>query len=619
MRDVLSYGGPDDAGSYIDRKLSVALGHRRLSILDLSVKGHQPMTNSDENLCIVYNGEVYNFIEIREILEREGYRFESSTDTEVVLKSYDQWGLNCLHKFRGMWAFALFDRRKQKLILVRDRAGIKPLYWYHKDGLFMFASELKPFHKHPKFDKQLDEKALSLYLQFGYIPSPYSIFKHTHKLEPGHFLEIDKYGGVREARYWDIEDYYQKNPELEKNKNFNKNTENEIAEELENILTEGFKLRMVADVPVGIFLSGGIDSGIVTALLQKHCSRPLRTFTIGFYEKDHNEAVWAKKVADHLGTDHTELYCSPKEAFEIIPKLPALYDEPFGDSSAIPTHLLSLLAKQHVKVALSADGGDEQFCGYDKYRKLHNINKLFCLPLIGRLLKGLTLMSPDVSSRLYNALKPALPNYSNFKDKYIKLQNIISTKEFRSRFSFAQSFFFHKDIGHLGLPPSHPVEQFDKKTSYNPFADMMLVDYKTYMPDDILTKVDRASMGVALEARTPLLDNKISEYVTLLPLRYKFKNGTSKYILKKILYKYVPKELVERKKHGFSIPICDWFKKELKDLYLGYLSEHRIKAEGIFNPGQVKILLKDYLSDGGVNHHKLWLLFIFQMWKEKYL
>jgi asparagine synthase (glutamine-hydrolysing) len=362
MRDTLVHGGPDDAGIFIDKDFPVALGHRRLSILDLSSLGHQPM--DFENLVITYNGEVYNFKEIRKELEKEGYKFISNSDTEVILKAFHRWGFSAVHKFRGMFASALWDKKDKRLILCRDRIGVKPLYYYYKNGLFMFASELKAFHKHPKFEKRLNLTGLSLYLKYGYIPAPYSIFENVYKLKPGHFLVLDQKGNIEEFPYWKVEDYFLKGKE-EKDK-WLKRSEEELAQELEEILTESFKLRLVSDVPVGMFLSGGIDSSTVCALLSKEGIK-LKTFTIGFYEKEYSEAGYAKKVAEYLGTEHTELYFTPKEAFEIIPKLPEIYDEPFGDSSAIPTYLVSRLARSQVKVSLSADGGDEQFCGYTRY------------------------------------------------------------------------------------------------------------------------------------------------------------------------------------------------------------------------------------------------------------
>jgi len=618
MRDVLTYGGPDDAGIYVDNNYSLAFGHRRLSILDLSPLGRQPMSSDDGSLWITYNGEVYNFWEIRDELKSKGYKFKSRTDTEVIIKAYEEWGIDCVHKFRGMWAFALWDKMEGKLILCRDRVGVKPLYWYYKDGLFIFASELKAFHKHPEFKKKLDLNALALYLELGYITAPYSIFENTYKLKPGHFLEINKEGNIREAKYWDIEDYYKEGLELQNNGYWQKISENEIADELEHILTESFKLRLVSDVPVGMFLSGGIDSSIVTALLQKDSSVPIKTFTIGFHEKAYNEAEWAKKVATYLKTDHTELYCTPHEALMVIPKLAEMYDEPFGDSSAIPTHLVSILAKNKVKVSLSADGGDELFCGYTKYGIIKGrIQILSRVPFKNIIRRTLDLLSPDAVFNIYNIFKPLLPRCSIVKDKYKQIKSILSTQDVIKQSIFETNIFMDEDLRELGMQNNYPFLHIDDK--YDDLTDMMVFDAKTYLPDDILVKVDRASMSVALEGREPLLDHKILEYLAKLPIEYKYRDGINKYILKKILYRYVPKDLIDRPKQGFSIPLHAWVKGDLKRLYMEYLNESRLEREGIFNAKAVGKILNDSVNGRGVNPNKLWTLLMFEMWKERWL
>jgi asparagine synthase (glutamine-hydrolysing) len=617
MRDALLHGGPDDAGIFIDRDFPLAFGHRRLSILDLSPLGHQPM--EVENLVITYNGEVYNFREIRKELEDEGYKFSSNSDTEVILKAFHRWGFSAVHKFRGMFAFALWDKKDKKLILCRDRIGVKPLYYYYKSGLFMFASELKAFHKHPKFEKKLNLTGLWLYLKYGYIPAPYSIFENVYKLKPGHFLILDQRGNIEEFPYWRVEEYFLRGRrEREK---WLKRSEEDLAKELEEVLTESFKLRLVSDVPVGMFLSGGIDSSTVCALLSKEGIK-LKTFTIGFYEKEYNEAEYAKRVAEYLGTDHMELYCTQKEAFEIIPKLPEIYDEPFGDSSAIPTYLVSKLAKSQVKVSLSADGGDEQFCGYTRYWLiLKRISKLSKVPFSNLFANVLGLIHPDLALKLYNAFRPMLPKYTNFRDKYIRLRNVLKAKDFREHYDLAISYFLEEDLKLLGIEPSEKKElnKWLLADGLAPLSSMMLLDLKTYLPDDILVKVDRATMNVALEGREPFLDHRIVEWTSQLAMEFKYKNGVSKSLLRKVLYKYIPKELVERPKQGFGVPIHEWFKKELRVLYMEYLNEERVKKEGLFNHLEVKRLLEHYLSDRGVNHNKLWLLFVFEMWREMWM
>jgi asparagine synthase (glutamine-hydrolysing) len=619
MRDTLTHGGPDDAGVYLEPENGLALTHRRLSIIDLSPLGHQPM--EFDNLVIVYNGEVYNFTEIRRKLEAEGYTFSSNSDTEVVLKAFHRWGTDAVHMFRGMFAFAIWDKRERKLYLYRDRIGVKPLYFYYRDGTFMFASEIKAFHRHPKFRKKLNEVSLALYLQYGYISGNYSIFKNTYKLPPGHFLTIDSKGNIKTTKYWDIESIFMKG-EKEREKWLNR-SEEELIDELEEILTDSFKLRLVSDVPVGMFLSGGIDSTIVSALLVKEGIKP-KTFTIGFYEKAYNEAPYAKRIAEFLGTDHTELYCTPKEALEIIPKLPEIYDEPFGDSSAIPTYLVSKLAKSQVKVSLSADGGDEQFCGYTRYWIVgERIKKLSRLPFISLLKGAFKLISPSLAAEIYRTFSFMFPKWNNFKDKYSKLRKVLEAyQDFRLQYDISNKLFLEEDLGDLGVrfEGRYPTNlDFLEVYLDNPMEFMMLYDLKTYLPDDILVKVDRATMSVSLEGREPFLDHKILEWTSRLPVEFKCRNGVSKYLLRKLLYRYVPKKLVDRPKQGFGVPVYEWFKSELKELYREYLNFERIKREGIFNPQEVNRLLDDYLNNRGVNHNKLWLLFIFEVWKERWM
>lgn len=620
MRDTLAYGGPDDAGLYFENNKGLAMGHRRLSILDLSSLGHQPMSNDDRSLWISYNGEVYNFVEIKAELEALGFRFHSNSDTEVVLKAYQRWGIDAVHKFRGMWAFAIWDVKKEKLILCRDRVGVKPLFYYWHNGLFMFSSELKAFHKHPGFIKELDKNSLSLYFQYGYVPAPASIFKYTYKLEPGYFLEVDIKQHITKNRYWNVFDYYLEG--VGNNNKQLKRSEEEIALELEDILKEAFKLRMVSDVPVGVFLSGGIDSSLTTAILQKEYSNPLKTFTIGFHEKEYNEANWAKKIAKYLGTDHAELYCTQKETQEVIPKLSELYDEPFGDSSAVPTYLVSMLAKQKVKVSLSAEGGDELFCGYSRYWMLNSIlKKINLLPnfLRKRAISIFLNISPGSAVKIYNSFKFLLPELSNPGGKYVKLINALECDEQTKQYLSMFAVFSDTECVELGLPlPKHNLDI----NSYNKLdcqTAMMYTDFSTYLPDDLLVKLDRATMSVALEGREPFLDNKIIEYAAGLPVGLKYKNHTSKYILRKILYKYVPKELLDRPKSGFGVPFFKWFKNDLKGYYLEALNIEKIKKQAIFNHVYVKKLLESYFNNQETDHYKLWFLYSFQLWAEKWL
>lgn len=620
MTDVLFRRGPDDSGYlFLENSQSqIGLGHRRLSILDLSSLGHQPMRF--EHLSIVFNGEVYNFDDIKITLQQLGYQFNSHSDTEVVLKAYHCWGKKCVEHFRGMWAFALYDHNADELVLCRDRLGVKPLYYYHNNNFFMFASEIKSFHQHGNFIKSLNENALPYYFKYGYIPAPLTIFKHTHKLTPGHWLTIGKNGHIEEIPYWKAETF--RNQGLNERKLWLGKTEDTIISELEPILEESFRLRMVSDVPVGMFLSGGIDSSLVTALLQKDSGIPLKTFTIGFHETENNEAIWAKKVAAHLKTDHTELYCTPKDAYELIFSLPELYDEPFGDSSAIPTHLVSKLAKNNVTVSLSADGGDELFGGYTNYAPAIKLSKMLsklpyeirkhCTPL-------LLTNTAESFAVLAHSLLPKSKQVTNFKDKYYKLANTFKSKNALEVFDISKSYWFDNEIKYL-LPNMQVPNIYDVTYSEDDLLNlMMMMDMKTYMADDILTKVDRATMGISLEGREPFLDNKIVEYALQMPSEWKIRNGKTKYPLRQILYKYVPKEYIERPKQGFGMPIHKWFRNELKDLYEHYLSEERLSETGLFDAKYVRAKLNDFYDGKPVNASKFWLLLNFEMWREKWM
>ncbi len=615
MRDAIAYRGLDDAGIFIDEKYNLALGHRRLSIIDLSPRGHQPMVNDSQELWITYNGEIYNYKEIRSELISLGYKFKSDSDTEVALKAYEKWGIESVRKMNGMFAFAIWDKKQEKLFLFRDRVGVKPLYYYFKDGLFLFASELKPFHRHPDFRKEINPDALALFLQLGYIPAPYSIFKNTYKLLPGHYLEIDKNKNFKETKYWDIMNYYLEKP--------TDKSEEEAEKELEAVLIKSFKRRMVADVPVGIFLSGGIDSSAVAAILQSQSSDKLKTFTIGFKESEYNEAPYAKKIARHLGTDHQEFYCGWKDALDVIPKLPEIYDEPFGDSSGIPTYLVSKMAREKVKVSLSADGGDELFCGYPYYWKINDIyRKAGKMPrtLLSLFSSVLSLLPSGLAEIAYNIF---LTEDKDVKEKFLKFRKILKQKELGDIFKIIVSYWQKEEIKNL-LKIKYNFRdifssEFSKVKNLENISQMQFVDFKTYLCDDILTKVDRATMAAGLEGRDPFLDQNIIEYVAKLPIKFKYRNGESKYILRKILYEYVPKELLERPKQGFGIPIHKWLRDDSQGLLKYYLSYSQIKEQGIFNEEYVQKCLKDYLQGKSNNSHKIWFLLVFQLWYEKWM
>ncbi|TWI76907.1 asparagine synthase (glutamine-hydrolysing) [Desulfobotulus alkaliphilus] len=610
MTDTLVHRGPDDSGYFFETspEAHIGLGHRRLSIIDLSSHGSQPM--AFENLVMVYNGEIYNFKEIRKELENLNYTFTSSSDTEVALKAFHRWGIRAVDKFNGMFAMAIYDRIKSKLTLIRDRAGVKPLFWYHKNGLFLFGSELKSFHQHPSFEKHLNTDGLALYLQFGYIPQPHTIFCHTHKLRAGHFLEVDLgREHIREEKYWDVFDYYQKRKL--------KISEADAITETEKILKSACEYRMIADVPVGMFLSGGYDSSLVTALLQKDRTEKLKTFSIGFHEEKYNEAHYAREVATWLGTDHTEYYCTPKDALDIIPLLPEIYDEPFGDSSAIPTTLVSRIARQSVTVSLSADGGDEVFGGYEKYQQALKVNRILSfLPAKNVISASLIDIEPENLGFINKILR--------FDRRFRKVTQALESSHAGNIQALVSSVFTPKEIRQFLLAGSSSASTafddfilLDKQLSV--LDRLLAIDYKSYQLDDILVKVDRATMSVSLEGREPLLDHRIIEYVARLDSCLKIKKGNKKYLLKEIVHRYLPKEMMDRPKKGFSVPVFYWFKNELRQFLLHYLDEQKIREAGIFNPLKVARLRDTYLAGSNLNINQIWLLLMFEMWREKWL
>lgn len=610
MTDVLHHRGPDDSGYFWDENeySQIALGHRRLSILDLSAHGHQPM--SFEYLDIVFNGEVYNFKEIKKELLELGYAFHSDSDTEVILKSYHQWGIKAVDRFNGMFAITIYDKKANKLIFIRDRAGVKPFYYYKKDSLILFSSELKSFHKHPDFQKEINKSSLSLYLQFGYIPEPHSIFKNTYKLKAGHYIEIDlKSQKFEEIKYWDVVDFYNK-PKLDI-------SQDEAIEKTEELLKSSFEYRMVSDVHVGVFLSGGYDSSVVTAILQNQRTEKLNTFTIGFKEKGFDEAPYAKEVAKYLGTNHTEYYCTQKDALEIIPKLCELYDEPFGDSSAIPTTLVSQLARKYVTVSLSADGGDEIFAGYSKYTTtMQYFNKFNSIP---NSIKSLISFGMDNINPKHI---PILNKTYNFATRYEKINAILKAKNSVEAMKYTSEYFTKKErdkllkVGFDDLLTNFDMQLSDTNDAIN---QMLAIDYKTYMVDDILTKVDRATMSVSLEGREPLLDYRLIEFVSQLPSNLKYKDGDKKWLLKQITHKYLPKQMMDRPKQGFGVPLTEWFRDELKEYFMIYLDEKRIESEGLFDSKEIIRLRDSYLLGNKENVQKLWFLLMFEMWYEKWM
>ena len=615
MTDTLAHRGPDDAGVFFDFKQGVGLGHTRLAIIDLSSEAKQPMGNSSGSVWVTFNGEIYNYRELRQELICKGHQFRTNSDTEVILRSYEQWGIGCISRFRGMFAFVLWDASRKKLFLVRDRLGVKPLYYYWDGHLLLFASELKALRAYREFKRDLNPESLALYLRFGYVPSPKCIYANTHKVRPGCYMEVSADSSLSEVCYWNLFEFSE-TPVIEK-------SEAEIEQELLSILCEAFSYRLVSDVPVGIFLSGGIDSSLVAAVLKCEVGKSLQTFTVGFDEVDTDESFWARAVARHLGTEHIEVRCSLQEAIDIVPKLSEIYDEPFSDNSAIPTYLVCKTAREHVKVALSGDGGDEFFCGYNFYREYNSFwEKISSIPIARTMLSRVGRPGYKAfGTRFFNLFCRFFPhkNAYSLSDKINKWTSIITAPNFLEAHVLSHSIWSHEQLKHLSpdLQANIPFNDFPKLDN-NPLPVMMLFDAKIYLPDDLLVKVDRASMSVGLEAREPLLDHKLVEYALSLPLRYKYSNGTTKYILKRILYKYLPKDLVDRPKMGFGAPIEHWLLNgSLKSLVLEYLNPRRIREQGIFSPAYIQKIVNDFRQGVWVNPNKIWNLLAFELWYER--
>ncbi len=624
MTSTLSHRGPDDVGFYVDEKNGIALGHRRLAILDLSERGRQPMESFSGRYVIIYNGEIYNYKDLsKEMRDNFNIDFKSNTDTEVLLAGFEVWGIEqTLKKINGMFAFALLDKKEKRLYLVRDRIGIKPLYYGVQGRILFFASELKAIIANRFFKPTLNRDALALFFKYNYIPAPYSIYQDIAKLEPGHYAVIDKDLSVNIYCYWDVENVVEegiKKPLLL--------SENETILELEKLVSDSVKIRMISDVPLGAFLSGGIDSSTVVALMQSQSNLPIKTFTIGFNEDYYNEAKFAKKVAEYLGTDHTELYVTPKEAMEVIPRLAEMYDEPFSDSSQIPTFLVSQLARKYVKVSLSGDGGDELFGGYLRYVWADSLwNRIRFMPYFLKfgMTKIISLLPLETWDNLFGKVEYLLPKrirQTLYGDKLYKIAGILRSK---SPDDVYKGFVSHwKTPENLVLGSNEPetiLDNFSIKTSIPNFKErMMFFDLVTYLPDDILTKVDRASMAVSLEARVPILDYRVVEFSKKLPLDFKIRNGETKWILRNILYKYVPKELFERPKSGFGIPIGNWLREDLRDWAEDLLNESEIKKEGILNPVLIREIWKEHLTGKGDWQYPLWDVLMFQAWKKKWM
>ncbi|MGD0751124.1 MAG: asparagine synthase (glutamine-hydrolyzing) [Anaerolineales bacterium] len=623
MMDTLHHRGPDDGGEWMEAQNGIALGFRRLSILDLSPTGHQPMASADGQYVMVFNGEVYNFNQLRNELAGLGHAFRGHSDTEVMLESICQWGIQeAVQRFNGMFAFALWDRLEHRLTLVRDRLGIKPLYYGWSGNVFLFASELKALKAHPAFHAGIDRDALSLYLRHNCIPAPYTIYTGFRKLLPGTILTLT--GTNRPDEYPEPVPYWSARQVVESGVAHPfEGSDQEAIGELDALLRVSIRERMIADVPLGAFLSGGIDSSAVVALMQAQSDRPIRTFTIGFHESGYDEAKYAKEVARHLGTDHTELYVTPQEAQAVIPRLPTLYDEPFSDSSQIPTFLVSELARHYVTVSLSGDGGDELFGGYNRYSwALKIVNAIGWMPGVFQSMGSAVLcrIPPVAWDRLLsNRLIPPRWRVSEPGEKMRKISEILSARSPETIYLYLISHWKNPsevvraaaELPTL-LTRRHAWAQLPDFTSW-----MMYMDLVSYLPDDILVKLDRASMGVSLESRVPYLDDhRIVEFAWRLPLQMKIRSGQGKWLLRQVLYRYVPEWMVERPKKGFGVPIDAWLRGPLRAWAEALLDGQRLKDEGFLNPAPIHQKWQEHLAGKHNWQYHLWDVLMFQSWLE---
>jgi asparagine synthase (glutamine-hydrolysing) len=623
MNDSIIHRGPDDAGTWVDADAGIALGHRRLAIVDLSPAGHQPMLSHGGRFVIVFNGEIYNFHELRKELEQQGndISWRGHSDTEVLLAAIEQWGVEtALQRCVGMFSLALWDRSKKCLFLARDRMGEKPLYYGYHNGVFLFASELKALKAHPSWQGEIDRDALTSFLRHNYIPTPQSIYQGIFKLTPGTLLRVPM-GEEKQTTFFQPHAYWslQTVAEAGQAKLFQGN-DAEAVEALDTLLRQSVAGQMMADVPLGAFLSGGYDSSMVVALMQTQSAQPVKTFSIGFHEAGYNEAEHAKAVAKHLGTEHTELYVTAQQVMDVIPSLPALYDEPFADSSQMPTYLVSQLAKQHVTVSLSGDGGDELFGGYDRYFLASGLwKKISMLPAPLRRMAASFITKVPVGNwdKLFGILGPVHPSLQAGRagDRLHKLASILSKS--------GQSVLYQRLISHWDDPAAIVKGGRDLRSAVDlpdQFMDfvhqMMFMDATNYLPDDILVKVDRAAMGVSLESRIPLLDHRIVEFAWTLPMSLKIRDGQGKWLLRQVLYNYVPKQLLDRPKMGFGVPIDSWLRGPLRDWAETLLEEQRLHQEGFFNAQPIRDKWQEHLSGKRNWQYYLWDILMFQAWLE---
>ncbi|MBL4775801.1 MAG: asparagine synthase (glutamine-hydrolyzing) [Mariprofundus sp.] len=639
MIDALIHRGPDDAGAWIEASCGIALGHRRLSIQDLSAAGHQPMHSACGRYVLVFNGEIYNHLEIRKQLAVESnpslitsvkspMQWRGHSDTETLLVACAEWGIEkTLNACVGMFAIALWDKQERVLTLARDRMGEKPLYYGWQGDTFMFASELKALKAHPDFKPEVDRQALTLLLRYNYIPTPFSIYKGIAKLPPGTLLKLSVGSEQFEARelaepevYWALADVAERGQA-----DLFAGSDEEALTLLEKTLGDAVEGQQLSDVPLGAFLSGGIDSSLIVSLMKSRSSQPVKTFTIGFEESDYNEAEHAKAVAAHLGTEHSELYVSAQDALDVIPRLPQLYDEPFADSSQIPTFLVAQMAKQHVTVALSGDGGDELFGGYNRHTWCRSIrDKTAILPAVVRHAVGAAMASISVSDwdKLNSSMGQLLPSRykaAQMGEKIHKVARLLAVESDADMYRSLVSQWLDPASVVMGGSELDILQGADATEDMLPDIEhrMMLMDAITYLPDDILCKVDRAAMAVSLETRVPMLDHRVVELAWKLPLHMKIRQGQGKWILRQLLYKHVPKSMMDRPKQGFGIPLGDWLRGPLRAWAEELLDAKRLINEGFFHPEPIRIKWEEHLSGKRNWQHALWSVLMFQAWLEE--
>lgn len=619
MGQTLIHRGPDSQGSWIDVAAGFGVVHRRLSIIDLSAEGSQPMHSPSGRYVLAFNGEIYNFQELRRELIAVGFSFRGHSDTEVMLASIEHWGLDgALKNFVGMFAFALWDRRERELYLVRDRFGEKPLYYGWAGRVLLFASELKALRVHPLWQGGIDREALSLFMRLCYIPAPYSIHPGFFKVCPGKYLKFALKDGKlqsSEYTYWSLHDV----AECSRREPFPDG--GELVNMLDELLKKTVRDKMIADVPLGAFLSGGIDSSMIVAIMQSVSDRPVKTFTIGFNEEGYNESHQARSIAEHLGTDHSELIITPEDTLPIIPELAKIYDEPFADSSQIPTFWVSRFAGKSVKVSLSGDGGDEVFGGYNRYLNAGMFGRMLNRPLVLRkmLNRGIRALSPRRWEQLVRMFSFCCPEElvdGKAGDKLYKFAGILTAKDEAEIFNRLVSTWQISESPVLGEAAASRINLLESRSELGFIERMMVSDSLNYLPDDILVKLDRATMAVSLEGRVPFLDHRLVEFAWRVPTALKVAPGKGKLILRNLLSRYAPQEIINRPKKGFAVPIGAWMRHELHDWVESQINENRLKDEGYFNPGSIRSKWAEHAAVKKNWSHHLWNVLMFQSWLE---